>query len=151
MPPLLSYLSTKTRLRNQYELAGRHRALILGFDLEPDQVIPPGATMGGQGYPFSFADSLRILEMAVDTHFTFDADFQALLSKSQIRLGSHPGVTRTSWSPDTTALRFAHDAPVTSTLRYGLELLGQRLPDDLMNKLDSRVRHMTPLRITGLP
>ena len=94
---------------------------------------------------------MRALGLNLDSHITPDARFQALMSRAQLRRGILVRAARISWELDTSALRVIRGAIITSSLRYGLVALGPRIPDDLLNKIDSRVVNVAARRISGVP
>ena len=105
--------------------------------------------MACQGYPFPLQETVKVLGVLLDSHVTLDEHFRALMSGAQIRQGILTRVARMTWGLDTGVLRATHDALITSLLRYGLTLTGSCLPDDLLNKLDTRVVNIAARKLRG--
>ena len=149
--PPLSVLATRTRLQRQYQTEARSGCPETEFELESEQAMASRLDMACQGYPFPLQETVKVLGVILDNHMTLDEHYRVLMSKAQVRQGILTRVARMTWGLDTGVLRVTHDALITSLLRYALIVVGSCLPDDLMNKLDTRVVNIASRKIAGLP
>ena len=60
-------------------------------------------------------------------------------------------MARSFWKLAALIVEATYGALITGILRYGLTLVGSRLPDGLLDKLDTQVINITSRRIAGLP
>ena len=141
---------TTTRVRDQYCREARWTVDTTDFD--PDQETPPEPRPRGldRAFPYPLSSTMKVLGITIDRHFTFDSHHSALLAKSRTRQGILSSVAHRGWGLETSILRITHDALVTSLLRYGLNILGSSMPDDLVNRIDVLVINPAARRITGL-
>ena len=72
------------------------------------------------------------------------------VTRAQMRTGILATQARTTWGLEISVLRITHDAIITSLLRYGLEAVGSRCPDDIANRIDAAIINTAARRISGL-
>ena len=72
------------------------------------------------------------------------------MAKSRARQGILASISHRKWGLETTVLRMTHEALVNSLLRYGLNITGSGMPEDLVNRLDIHVINPAARRITAL-
>ena len=145
--------NTRKRQAQQYQKEAPF--LTDPIDFDPNE-IPQQQKQGPQdnptsgNYPFPLNDTIKILGLTFDKHFTFDTHYESLIAKARMRQSIMAGVAHRKWGLETAILRISSDAIITSLLRYGLTVLGSGLPEDLINKIDVQIINTTARRITGL-
>ena len=104
LPPR-SYRTTRTRIRAQLCRDAAARQPILELDLGAP---PPPESLMQQSllrFPYPLEDSMRVLGVWLDTHFTFDDQFRSLLTRAQARQGILARAASSVWGLETTVLR----------------------------------------------
>ena len=149
--PPISLLSTKTRQRRQYQHDASYDHTLLEFDPQTQPSLTTRAEMDSDGFPYPLEESIKILGIRIDDHFSMDAGVEDLLARSQLRQGILAKLARTTWGLETSVLRITHDALISSILRYGLTIVGSCCPDDLANRIDVAIINVAARRVSGLP
>ena len=72
--------------------------------------------------------------------FAIDDHFKGIAAKAQLREGVLSKVADTRWGIEAGVLKIAHDAVITSLLRYGLVVTGSRSPSDLLHRINAAAR-----------
>ena len=144
--PPLSALAKRTRMERQFHREASFGCPPVEFDLEGGAEMPTRMHAACGGYPSPLGETVKVLGVYLDSHMTLDEHFRALMSKAQMRQGILARVARMTWGLDTAVLRVTHDALITSLLRFGLVVTGSCMPDDLMNKIDTRVINVASRR-----
>ena len=93
---------------------------------------------------------MKTLGIIIDQQFASDAQCAALLAKSRTRQSILTNIAHRKWGVETAVPRITHDALINRLLRYGMNILGSCLPEDLIDKLDVHVINPAARRITGL-
>ena len=73
-----------------------------------------------------------------------------MLAKSRVRQGILASISHRKWGLEATVLRMTHEALANSLLRYGLNVMGSCMPEDLINSIDVHVVNPAARRISGL-
>ena len=142
--------TTHARVRDQYCREAQWTANTLDFHPNQETPTEPRPKDLDRPFPYPLSSALKVLGITIDRHFTFDSHCSALLAKSRTRQGILSSVAHRGWGLETAVLRITHDALVTSLLRYGLNILGSTMPEDLINRIDVLVINPAARRITGL-
>ena len=100
--------------------------------------------------PYKVVTAFRLLGVKFDDRFSFQAQFERILSLSENRVAILNRVAGCPWGLETNTLRLTCDTLVVSLLRYGLAIVGPGLSDKAMASLDACLLNVMPRKILGV-
>ena len=100
--------------------------------------------------PYKVADSVKVLGVTFDCCLDFQGQLRAVLDKARVRLALLTRIAGTSWGVETNTLRQTYDALLTSTIRYGLVLMGSGLFEDHLSRIETRLTNIAARRVVGV-
>ena len=101
-------------------------------------------------YPLPLSESVRVLALLFDRSFSLGDHFCRMTHRAQGRQGVMSRVAKARWGLETGVLRMTLSAVIVSLIRYGLTVLGNCLPPDMMANMETVIMHPAARRVGGL-